>query len=431
MRRHKNPYCLVLSGGGTKGVYHIGAWRALREMKVPVNAFVGNSIGAIIAGFLAQGAYEALEEIGRTITVDTILDLPQGFKEDGIIKLQPAKMPPLGSLIQRLSSTHGLDTAPMRRTLEAHLNEDAIRNSGNDLGVMTVNVSELKPREVFIDRMESGTVLEYLMASSALPGFAAPEIEGDKYADGGLWDNMPYAMARRRGYRRIIVVDISGAGVNRRPDVAGSETVYIKNSIDFGGVLDFDRAFLDRFNELGYLDTLRVFGKLKGYSYFVKPADRLEKRFLSLFSRQAEGEAPTMFPEAMRHDRNLLLKHLECAATLLEVERVRGYTYRSLAAAIDERRAAEDERLRAFAAEAIGSRKRPSFDTRRGIENLIRESLRKRGFDETPYYIVGLLRLTSSGHVRGFLEQALGTFWPSLDAGLRYFELRDRLRPSL
>jgi len=49
------PYCLVLSGGGSKGVYHIGGRRALRDLGVSVHAYVGNSIGSIIAAFLAQG----------------------------------------------------------------------------------------------------------------------------------------------------------------------------------------------------------------------------------------------------------------------------------------------------------------------------------------------------------------------------------------
>ena len=42
-------YVLVLSGGGAKGVYHVGVWKALREMGVEVEAFVGSSVGAVTA----------------------------------------------------------------------------------------------------------------------------------------------------------------------------------------------------------------------------------------------------------------------------------------------------------------------------------------------------------------------------------------------
>ena len=47
-------YCLVLAGGGAKGVYHLGVWKALRELGIEVDAFVGTSIGAVVAGLLAQ-----------------------------------------------------------------------------------------------------------------------------------------------------------------------------------------------------------------------------------------------------------------------------------------------------------------------------------------------------------------------------------------
>ena len=425
MSFEKKPYCLVLSGGGAKGVYHIGAWRALRELRVGVNAFVGNSIGAVIAGFLAQGNDDALELIGKTITIDTIVKLPEGFGKDGEFKLEFSRMPSLSDLYREFVEKKGLDTSPMRILLSESLDEDRIRRSGVDLGVVTVNVSDLKPREVFIDEMEKGRLIDYLMASSALPGFSAPEIEGKKYTDGGLWDNIPYAMARKRGYRRIIVIDISGAGINRRPDVAGGQTIYIKNSIDMGGVLDFDRSFLDTYSELGYLDTMRVFGRYKGYSYFLEPNERLEQRFRRFLEQKPDSEQPA-YPEEMRYDRDLLLKHLECAATLLGVERVRAYTYESLAAAIDAGLREQDERLRSgrdsFGVEGEAA----AADRRKALETVIRETLRTRLFQECPYYLMGMLRATLSGRVRGMLEKALGAFQPAFPAGTRYLELKDR-----
>ncbi len=130
--------------------------------------------------------------------------------------------------------------------------------------------------------MERGTIVEYLLASSALPGFVAPIIKGKKYVDGGVYDNVPYAMARQRGYKRIIAVDITGAGVTRRPDVRGAETVYIRNSVHLGGMLDFGRQKLNEIKQLGYLDTLRAFGRLEGYRYFIESNDKMEQAFFTL-----------------------------------------------------------------------------------------------------------------------------------------------------
>ena len=49
MNMESESCCLVLSGGGTKGVYHIGVWRSLKELGILISSFVGASIGAIIA----------------------------------------------------------------------------------------------------------------------------------------------------------------------------------------------------------------------------------------------------------------------------------------------------------------------------------------------------------------------------------------------
>ena len=81
------PFCLVLSGGGAKGVYHIGVWRALKELGIRVDAFVGASIGAAIAALLAQGADEELEAIGASITLANVVALPEGLTEGGELRL--------------------------------------------------------------------------------------------------------------------------------------------------------------------------------------------------------------------------------------------------------------------------------------------------------------------------------------------------------
>jgi len=81
MYYNTEDYCLVLGGGGAKGIYHIGVWQALQEMGIPVGAFLGTSIGAVIAAFLAQGAGKSLERLGQEIRVDHVINLPAGFKK--------------------------------------------------------------------------------------------------------------------------------------------------------------------------------------------------------------------------------------------------------------------------------------------------------------------------------------------------------------
>ncbi len=414
----ERPYCLVLGGGGAKGVYHIGAWKALRELGVPVNAFVGNSIGAIIGAFLAQGLEKELQEIGASIKLESIVDvgpdaagLPDGAEMMSRIK----------KVSRSLARKGGLDTSPLRATLQKHIDEGAIRARGVDLGITTVNVSDLEPRELFLDFMPPGSLIDYLMASSAVPGFTLPKIDGKTYVDGGVYDNVPYEMARRRGYRRIIVVDVSGAGVNLKPDVEGSETVYVKNSIQMGGILDFDRTFLDRFTLLGYLDTLRVFGRLSGYSYFLRPDPEAEARFRGVASglgaplaEEAKRPSRGFFPDRMRLDGRLLLKCLECAAASLHVDRIREYSYADLAGEIARKKSEEEDR----AARAIGSGEARGAAR---LEKLLVGAWKDGRFEKPPYFYLLLARATPAGKAREAVHMLLDRFFPELKAAEAWF----------
>lgn len=407
MMGDEGAYCLVLSGGGAKGVYHIGVWRALRELGLPIEAFIGTSIGAIIAAMLAQGSEEALEAIGRSISLDNVLAIPKGLGQDGGPRFGKEAFEELRRLLLSLIENKGLDTNPLRRLIADNIDEEAIRKGGKDFGIVTVDISSLKPREVFIEKMEQGSVIDYLMASSALPGFKQQRIEGKAYLDGGLYDNIPFAMARKRGYRRIIVSDISGIGFSKKPQIEGGETVYIKNSIDMGGVLDFDRDFLERFTLLGYLDTLRSFGKLVGYSYFLEPNAAAEADYAG---RPLPDRVE--YPEAKRHDRRRLLVSLECAASVLGVERLRRYDYAGLAAAIAGRR------------EEVETKVRDTLSrTDKGAASLsgaLRQAIAERRFDDCPYYYYRLIEGALPGTAGSVLLRALLRLNPELPLGLAY-----------
>lgn len=66
-------YGLVLAGGGCKGVYQIGVWRALREMGVSITAVVGTSVGAM------NGALVALDRYDEAVTLWLDMSIEKGF----------------------------------------------------------------------------------------------------------------------------------------------------------------------------------------------------------------------------------------------------------------------------------------------------------------------------------------------------------------
>jgi NTE family protein len=398
MERMNEGYCLVLSGGGAKGVYHIGVWRALQELGITVSGFVGTSIGAIMAAFLAQGAEKELESLGKTITLDSILALPPEFLE-GLVE------------------NRGLDTAPLRALLEQQIDEVALRARGVDLGIVTINLSRRKAEELFLEDLPVGSLVDFLMASSAFPGFSTPVIEGKRYLDGGLHDNIPHAVARRRGYTKIIVSDISGFGLKRSPDLDGTLTVVIKNSIKMGSVLDLRREFLDEFTELGYLDTLRAFGVLQGRDYAVEPDPEAEADF-----RQVPGQVTalrTALPDDRKLDRLVWLQGLECAATVFDIKRVRRSSYHELQAEVRHRKAQEEITV----AELLGTEATGGGT----LLARLREAVSQKALTRSVYITYRLLDSLLPARADRLVLAALASMKPELPAALwalQYLESR-------
>jgi NTE family protein len=381
MGRLNKDWCLVLSGGGAKGVYHLGVWKALKELDIEVNAIVGTSIGALAAALLAQGADDALEVLVGSLSLDSIVALPPELFRDGRWTLDRGAWSAARSMLTAAVDRGGLDTSPLRRLLDERIDEAAIRRSGVDLGLVTVNLTDLAPRQVFLDAIAPGQLVDYLMASSAFPGFEMPVIDGKRYLDGGLYDNIPYALARDRGYRRIIVSDIAGPGRNRRFDGTGAVTAFIRASIRMGGAFDFDREFLDSFQTLGKLDALRCFGALEGQTYFLEPGAS---------TREAD-------------------RALEAAASVLEVPRIARYTRAELEAQLTLRRTEAEgvvERLLGGSGQ---------LDLRALVSEGAWEA-----FQGGPYVLSRLLEELFPGRAGRTLRRSLARLNPGLEAGAAF-----------
>lgn len=400
----EQPYCLVLGGGGAKGVYHIGVWQALKELNIPVNAFIGNSIGAVISAYLAQGAEEELIEIARSMKLSSLIRLNKDIALADENSLREHNLSYWQGVYRNLVEKRGLDTSPMRESLESTLNEDIIRENRLDFGVTTVNISDFKPRQVFIEQMEPGQLINYVMASAAFPGFENPMIDGKKYLDGGLFDNVPFTMAKQRGYRKIILVDISGIGLNRRPHTEGTQTVYIKNSIDMGNAFEFDPAFIKEFWQLGYLDTLHAFGKLDGYRYFLKPDANAELDWTLTID-------PDLCPDMMKNDLRQRLKALEICAYLLDVPRICKYSYQSLTDAVLSR----VEEIDTSVEQTIS--KHELDDSPRSttlIDAFLKDMLDSKKRDRNPYFYLKLIQHFKSTTPLKLAEKGLRKLFPDL-----------------
>lgn len=343
------PYALVLSGGGAKGSYQMGAWKAFRELGIRINAVIGTSVGALNGALIAQGDFKTGLDLWKNIRLEKVVAIPEGLMKEGKFALNKENIAYLKEMRDDVIRHGGMDTAPLRKIIEEHMNEIKIRRSGVDFGMMAYEITGWKPHEIFLKDIPDGMMTDYLLATSAFPGFKAAKVKDRQFIDGGLYDNIPFALAKRRGYKRIIIVDVSGIGVNRKPEVQGTETVYIKNSIDMGAVFDFSQEFIQNYMRLGYLDTMKVFGRNYGIHYFYNYDQYILNKLESvLMSDKAFGEyrrfiEPDSFrssretalarirqllPEDMKSHRSLATVLLEYGALANNLERNRMYRYR-------------------------------------------------------------------------------------------------------
>ena len=72
---------IVLSGGGTKGAYEIGVWRALREFSVDYQIVTGTSIGSINGALMAMGDFEKAEKVWHSMVMEDLMKKPPEKKK--------------------------------------------------------------------------------------------------------------------------------------------------------------------------------------------------------------------------------------------------------------------------------------------------------------------------------------------------------------
>lgn len=270
------PYGLVLAGGGAKGAYQIGVWKALDQLHIPLCAVVGTSIGALNGALIAQGDLDCALEVWKSIGLRDIVPLPEG-SGDNLFEGGNARF-----VAKSLLKERGLDTEPLRNLLTRFVDEKRVRASAVRFGLVTVALTGLSPQQLFIDQIPKGKLIDYLLASACFPIFKNVEIDGKKYVDGGFYDNAPANMLVRAGCRELIVVEIGGIGPVRHVSDESVHQIHLQAK-GLGGLFDLTGATLSRSIDLGYLDGLRAFGAACGDVFAFPPAER-----------EALGDAPAL-----------------------------------------------------------------------------------------------------------------------------------------
>lgn len=265
-------YAIALEGGGAKGAYQIGAWKALQEAGIKFNAVSGTSVGALNAALMCMGDIERAIALWGDIRLSDIINMDEG--EEKIFKrLMNGEAENIHELLHQVADIvkkRGLDVAPLRDWVHELVDAERIRSSGVELFVTTMSLTEHKGMEVRLNDLSGEEMCDMLLASSYHPSFRLEKLGGKLYADGCFVDSLPDHVLVKNGYKNIIAVRLPGFGLERpfrKPKNVSITT--IQTNSDLGFVLNFDAELSKRNMTIGYFDAQRVLYGLYGRDYYI------------------------------------------------------------------------------------------------------------------------------------------------------------------
>ncbi len=227
---NSKTYAIALEGGGAKGGYEIGAWKALEEAGIKYNAVSGTSVGALNGALMAMRdlprAIDAWNnmKLGKVIELDEEQEenLSRAFNGDiGLDDVQ--RLIPEALEIIKIA---GLTLRQLRAWVREVVDAKAIKESDGSC-IATVSITDRKALEVKVNDLPEDQICDMLLASAYHPTFKLEKLGGKFYTDGGFVDTLPLHALVTNGYKDIIAVRIPGIGHNRRFKNAGRRERYI------------------------------------------------------------------------------------------------------------------------------------------------------------------------------------------------------------
>ena len=241
---HDTVRGLVLAGGGAKGSYQVGVYQALMELGWLPDVITGASVGSLNAALFVMGKVNEAADLWRSLDNHGVLELPEGKTPEELRDF----------LLETLRGG-GLNTEPLGQTIDQYMDENAIRASHIKYGLVITEMNTLRSVQCTLDDIPQGQLKDYMLASSA----CFPALR-------------PY--------------EIDGVGLTR-PNLTGLPTRIIRSHWDLGPLFDFDGVRAAKNIALGYMDTMREFGRLGGTAYGILPD---ENSFMQDFAAEYQAQ---------------------------------------------------------------------------------------------------------------------------------------------
>ena len=224
MTKYKTNWALVLSGGGARGLAHIGVLKGLKQAGFcKPSLVVGTSMGAIVGGLYACGSSPArleqfiIEEFKIADYLDSFV-----FRINGPV----GKVIQTGQALASLAGRPGID--PGQRVMELLEKLSENRNFEDTEIPFLCNAVDLVSGNEVVFR--SGPVASGMRASMSLPVLFEPFLyRGMCLVDGGLLNNMPVSVARTEGDLKVLAVDVNNFSQMKYEDLRNGPQIIFRS----------------------------------------------------------------------------------------------------------------------------------------------------------------------------------------------------------
>ena len=233
---------LVFSGGGARGLAHIGVIKVLEENNIPIDFIVGNSMGSIIGGLYAAGfSAQQLEDEVRLIPWNQVFT-DQALRRNVSLR-QKALQDRVALSFPVRNGKVSLPTGLVKgNTLKKHLRRLCwpVRNIKNfdnlKIPFMAISTDILTGQIV---HLKSGELADAMQASMSLPSVFQPQkVNGKLLMDGMMIRNLPVQDAKESGAKLVIAVDV-GTKLYKENELTSMVNI-IDQSISFMNVQTSD-----------------------------------------------------------------------------------------------------------------------------------------------------------------------------------------------
>lgn len=282
---------LVLAGGGGKGAYELGVWKALRELNLTkyISVFSGTSIGAFNSVLFAMDEMEKAEKLWEEVTMEKLVPVSKTeLIKRGIGLYIGGKNLQLAKKFLTDKLEHGaISNDGAVEMVEKYLDFDKIKGNGRICYAACTKLPNLNTKYFRINDYDNETAKKIVLASASLPLiYDSTEIFGEKYIDGGIADNVPIQPVYGEGCDIIIVVLLSKDVQIDRSLYPNSSLIIIspenlsENTIT--GTLNLDTA----------AKRIRI---IEGYNDTINKIDPIIKLIKFVNKKEEEIKNPTLY----------------------------------------------------------------------------------------------------------------------------------------